>query len=105
MFGRRIELQQVLDAELAERFAYVYDVSPGGNFEGKNILHLPLPIAQCAKMKGWDADELAAQMAAGAKAAACRARQARATGQRRQDASQLERSDDSRDDRRRSDPG
>jgi uncharacterized protein YyaL (SSP411 family) len=57
------ELQQILGPELAERFAYVYDVSPGGNFEGKNILHLSLPIAQRAEIKGWDSDEVKLQMA------------------------------------------
>jgi uncharacterized protein YyaL (SSP411 family) len=57
------ELTDVLGSELAERFANVYDVSPGGNFEGKNILHLPMTIAQRARIKGWDLDELETQLA------------------------------------------
>ena len=33
------EIEQVLGDERAEMFRYVYDVTPGGNWEGRNILH------------------------------------------------------------------
>jgi uncharacterized protein YyaL (SSP411 family) len=33
------EIEQVLGNERAETFRYVYDVTPGGNWEGRNILH------------------------------------------------------------------
>ncbi len=38
---RRPELDDVLGRDLAERFARHYGVSTEGNFEGRNILHLP----------------------------------------------------------------
>jgi len=58
------ELQQVLGPALATRAAYVYDVTDGGNFEGRNILHLPRTTAQCAAIKGWPREELEADLAA-----------------------------------------
>jgi len=33
------EIEQVLGSERAETLRYVYDVTPGGNWEGRNILH------------------------------------------------------------------
>ncbi len=48
------EIQQVLGAEAAERFCHVYNVTDGGNFEGKNILNLPTTIEAAARLKGWD---------------------------------------------------
>ena len=33
------EIEQVLGKERADVFAYVYDVTPEGNWEGHNILH------------------------------------------------------------------
>lgn len=33
------EIEVILGKERAEVFGYVYDVTPGGNWEGKNILH------------------------------------------------------------------
>jgi uncharacterized protein YyaL (SSP411 family) len=46
------EIQQILGAERAKEFAYVYDVTEGGNWEHENILNLPKPIAQSAKILG-----------------------------------------------------
>jgi uncharacterized protein YyaL (SSP411 family) len=52
------EINQALPAAAAEQFCYVYGVTPEGNFEGKNILNLTKTVAQCARIKGWDEDEL-----------------------------------------------
>lgn len=57
------EIKSVLGETKGQRFCYVYDVSPGGNFEGENILNLPKTIAQCAAIKGWDVDELETELA------------------------------------------
>ena len=42
------EIVTVLGKELAEIFNYVYDVTPGGNWEGHNILNCPKTIEQSA---------------------------------------------------------
>jgi uncharacterized protein len=42
------EVREVLGAEAAERFCYVYDVTAEGNFEGKNILNLAKTDEQVA---------------------------------------------------------
>jgi uncharacterized protein YyaL (SSP411 family) len=57
------EIRQILGDEAAERFCYVYDVTEQGNFEGKNILNLPKTIDGCARIKGWDQQELEAELA------------------------------------------
>ncbi len=57
------QLAEILGADAAERFAYVYDVSPQGNFEGASILNLPKTIAQCAEIKKLDLEQLAAELA------------------------------------------
>ena len=59
------EVNEVLGAERAKTFAYVYDVTPSGNWEEQNILNLPKTIGQAAKMLGRDEDELRAELAAG----------------------------------------
>ena len=41
-----------------EIFAQVYDVSPAGNFEGRNILHLPRDLTTCARARGMSEREL-----------------------------------------------
>jgi hypothetical protein len=58
------EVHEVLGGQAAERFCYVYDVTEEGNFEGHSILNLPKTIAQCASLKGWNAEELAGELAA-----------------------------------------
>jgi uncharacterized protein YyaL (SSP411 family) len=58
------EVQAVLGPERAAAFGYVYDLTPTGNFEGHNILHLSKPIAVCAKVLGRDAASLEADLAA-----------------------------------------
>src|SRR5262249_42825737 len=52
------EIDQVLGNDLAEVFKYVYDVSPGGNWEGHNILNCPKTFEQNAKMLKLEPDEL-----------------------------------------------
>jgi uncharacterized protein len=58
------EILSLLGDERGKTFAYVYDVSPSGNWEGRNILNLPRTIAQAAKLLGRDEDELTAELAA-----------------------------------------
>lgn len=56
------EVIQVLGRDRGARFCYVYDVTEAGNFEGRNVLNLPKTIEQCARLKGWDLDELQAKL-------------------------------------------
>jgi len=57
------EITRILGKGKAERFCCVYDVTEEGNFEGKNILHLPKSISQCASLRGWDLAELEKDLA------------------------------------------
>jgi uncharacterized protein YyaL (SSP411 family) len=59
------EVTDVLGAERAKTFAYVYDVTEPGNWEDHNILNLPRTIGQAAKLLGRDEDGLRAELAAG----------------------------------------
>ncbi len=72
------ETAAVLGAEAAKTFDYVYDVSEGGNFEGRTILNRPKSLAQCAAVlasrtgrAGGRARRLAAKAAGCAAAAHC----------------------------------
>ena len=56
------EVVEVLGPAAAERFCYVYDVSHEGNFEQRNILHLPRTLEQCGRIKGWAVAELQAEL-------------------------------------------
>jgi uncharacterized protein YyaL (SSP411 family) len=58
------EVHEVLGDEAGTRFCEVYDVTAHGNFEGKSILNLAQSIDQCASAKGWDAQQLRAELAA-----------------------------------------
>jgi uncharacterized protein YyaL (SSP411 family) len=58
------EINEILGAERAKEFAYVYDVTEQGNWEHRNILNLPKPIAQAAKLLGRDEAELRRDLAA-----------------------------------------
>ena len=44
-------------------FRRLYDVGPGGNFEGRSILHLPHPPASVARGEGITPEDLEARMA------------------------------------------
>src|SRR5690606_7209064 len=57
------QIVEVLGPERAETFAYVYDVSPQGNFERRNILNLPKSIEDCAKLLGRDETDLRNELA------------------------------------------
>src|SRR6185369_7259405 len=52
------EIDAVLGKELAEIFKYIYDVTPGGNWEHSNILNCPKTFEQNAKMLKLEPDEL-----------------------------------------------
>ncbi len=58
------EVDELLDAGDARLFSRLYDVSPGGNFEGRSILHLPHEPAAVARAEGIPPEELEARMAA-----------------------------------------
>ena len=57
------EVREVLGADRASTFAVVYDVTESGNWEHRNILNLPRPVAEAAGMLGRDPAALAAQLA------------------------------------------
>ncbi len=57
------EIQKALGLERAKEFASVYDVSERGNWEYENILNLPNPIGQAAKILGRDEAELRRDLA------------------------------------------
>jgi uncharacterized protein YyaL (SSP411 family) len=54
------EVESVLGPDRAKSFAYVYDVTAPGNWEGHSILNMPKPLDQAAKMLGRAEDELRA---------------------------------------------
>ena len=59
------ELRAALPGEselAAARLARFWDVTPGGNFEGRSILHLPVPLAAFAAEEGVPAGEFAASV-------------------------------------------
>jgi uncharacterized protein len=57
------ELVALLGEERARTFGSVYDVQPGGNFEGHSILNLPRSIAQYAALYELDVTQLAQELA------------------------------------------
>jgi uncharacterized protein len=57
------EVEAVLGPERSKAFAYVYDVTKQGNWEEQNILNLPKPIGQAAKILGRDEAGLRAELA------------------------------------------
>jgi uncharacterized protein YyaL (SSP411 family) len=52
------EIVELLGRERGERFCYLYDVTPDGNFEGHNILNLPKTLEQAAALRNWDLNAL-----------------------------------------------
>lgn len=56
------EIRQVLDDDEAELVMRHYDVSDSGNWEGKNILHVPRPPQEVAQSMSMDVDELEARL-------------------------------------------
>ncbi len=57
------EVTEILGAERAKTFCYVYDVTQQGNWEDHNILNLPKPIEQAAKLLARDQHELERELA------------------------------------------
>jgi len=53
------EVQAVLGNADAEIFCTAFDVRPGGNFEGKSILNVPVPLDQVAERFNLSVEELA----------------------------------------------
>ncbi len=51
------EIREALGGD-ALLFSQLYGVTAGGNFEGKNILHLPRPLADVARVMGVDEQRL-----------------------------------------------
>src|SRR4029079_11785941 len=70
------EINQILGAEKVKTSCYVYDVTEPGNWEGKNILNLPRPIGQAAKLLARDEEDLRRELA-GSRALLLAARQKR----------------------------
>jgi uncharacterized protein YyaL (SSP411 family) len=52
------EVLAALGPEDGRLFAAAFDVTPGGNFEGKNVLNLPRGMAEVAKAEGVHMDRL-----------------------------------------------
>ena len=59
------EITDLLGPERAKTFSYVYDVTQHGNWEDHNILNLPRPIDQAAKLLARDQGKLESELAAG----------------------------------------
>jgi len=57
------EVLEVLGVDKGRNLALTYDVTPSGNWERRNILNLPRPIAEAAKGLGRDPEELEAELA------------------------------------------
>ena len=54
------QVRELLDKDVADLFMRCYDVSEGGNFENRNILHLPHDLSAVAKREGMDLEALRA---------------------------------------------
>jgi len=57
------EVEELLTDEEARLFARAYDVSEAGNFEGKNILHLPEDLEALARQEGISLADLEERLA------------------------------------------
>ena len=57
------EINEVLGVQRGKTFCYVYDVTDAGNWESRNILNLPRPIDQAARLMSRNEAELAAELA------------------------------------------
>jgi len=56
------EIDDILGKDDAEAFCLYYDISVGGNWEGKNIPHTPHTLAYVAEELGMSVDALTAQL-------------------------------------------
>ncbi len=59
------EIEMILGPEDGKIFCEAYDVKPGGNFEGKSILNIPIPFEEVAHRLGLLPDELQQALARG----------------------------------------
>jgi hypothetical protein len=59
------EIEEILGAEDAALFNAYYDVTPGGNFEGQNILNINAPLEEVAKQAGVAVEALRAALRRG----------------------------------------
>src|SRR5690606_16004491 len=57
------EVIDILGAEQGRIFCHCYDVTESGNWEGKNILNLPLRFDECAEELDLTVDELTRSLA------------------------------------------
>ncbi len=60
----RGEVENLLDEESSRIFCQVFGVSETGNFEGSNVLHVPVSPAMIARERSLDPEELATLLAA-----------------------------------------
>ena len=56
------QIRAVLDDDTADVFERCYDVSEGGNFEGRNILYLPHDLTPVARREGLEREDLSARL-------------------------------------------
>ncbi|WP_243371956.1 thioredoxin domain-containing protein [Geotalea sp. SG265] len=56
------EVEQVLGKDAARLFCRLFNLTEKGNFEGGNILHLPISVAAFAVREGLDAGELKGEL-------------------------------------------
>ncbi len=61
------QIEDLLEPATARLFCRAYDVSPGGNFEGRNILHLPHELEAIAGAEGMALSELRATLGGAAR--------------------------------------
>ena len=52
------EVREVLSNEEAELFCTYYGITPEGNFEGRTVLHIPLPLEEFAELRNIPVEEL-----------------------------------------------
>lgn len=57
------EVQEILGAEKSRLFCEYYQITPEGNFEGRNILHTPLSLEEFARQHQADFKQLEQQFA------------------------------------------
>jgi hypothetical protein len=56
------EIQKILGADRAAAFCYLYDVTEGGNFEGRNVLSRPRTLAQAAQILNRSVENLGGEV-------------------------------------------
>jgi uncharacterized protein len=57
------EIHEILGKEEGELFCRLFDVTPAGNFEGSNILHLERPLEEFVAAEGLSLDQLGDKLA------------------------------------------